>query len=141
MALTLDHAVVGSATLAELLGKSLDSLGRRVEGGNDGGVGFLGAVGGGTAGVLDRGVVLLQAIEPLAGLGPDESREIVGLIKNLKTSCAILLIEHDIDAVFSIADRITVLDNGRMIASGAPEAVRKDAAVQQAYLGIEEVVP
>ena len=84
---------------------------------------------------------ILLLDEPLAGLGPDESRDVVTLIASLKQSCAIILIEHDIDAVFSIADRITVLDNGRMIASGTPDAVRNSPAVQHAYLGFEEAAP
>jgi branched-chain amino acid transport system ATP-binding protein len=82
-------------------------------------------------------IVLLD--EPLAGLGPEEAREMTQLIAQLKRDCAVMLIEHDIDVVFSIADCITVLDNGRVIASGSPERVRGNAAVQQAYLGREEV--
>jgi branched-chain amino acid transport system ATP-binding protein len=85
---------------------------------------------------LDPKILLLD--EPLAGLGPDESSDVVALIRNLKAHCAIMLIEHDIDAVFSIADRITVLDNGKVIASGTPEAVRNTPAVQHAYLGFGE---
>ncbi len=80
-------------------------------------------------------IVLLD--EPLAGLGPDESREIVRLFEDLRQSCAVMLIEHDIDVVFSVADRITVLDNGQIIASGTPEEVRRSEAVQLAYLGSE----
>ena len=78
--------------------------------------------------------------EPLAGLGIDESRQVVALIESLKASCAILLVEHDIDAVFAVADRITVLNNGRILETGAPDAVRRSPAVQQAYLG-EETAP
>ena len=85
---------------------------------------------------LDPRILLLD--EPLAGLGPDESSDVVALIEGLKSHCAIMLIEHDIDAVFSVADRITVLDNGRAIASGTPEAVRNMPAVQHAYLGFGE---
>ena len=85
---------------------------------------------------LDPRILLLD--EPLAGLGPDESSDVVALIRNLKAHCAIMLIEHDIDAVFSVADRITVLDNGKVIASGTPEAVRNTPAVQHAYLGFGE---
>jgi branched-chain amino acid transport system ATP-binding protein len=83
---------------------------------------------------LDPKILLLD--EPLAGLGPDESRDVVALIRDLKASCAIMLIEHDIDAVFSVADRMTVLDNGRPIATGHPAAVRDNPIVQQAYLGL-----
>ena len=85
---------------------------------------------------LDPKILLLD--EPLAGLGPDESNDVVALIEGLKDHCAIMLIEHDIDAVFSIADRITVLDNGKAIASGTPDAVRNTPAVQHAYLGFGE---
>jgi branched-chain amino acid transport system ATP-binding protein len=85
---------------------------------------------------LDPKVLLLD--EPLAGLGPDESRDVVSLIEGLKSHCAIVLIEHDIDAAFSIADRITVLDNGRVIERGTPAAVRDSAVVQEAYLGAGE---
>jgi branched-chain amino acid transport system ATP-binding protein len=82
-------------------------------------------------------IVLLD--EPLAGLGPEEAREITALITQLKRDCAVMLIEHDIDVVFSVADRITVLDNGRVIASGSPDWVRSSIAVRQAYLGREEI--
>jgi branched-chain amino acid transport system ATP-binding protein len=85
---------------------------------------------------LEPKILLLD--EPLAGLGADESRDVVALIESLKRDCAIMLIEHDIDVVFALADRITVLDNGRVIACGAPAEVRASAAVQQAYLGLDE---
>jgi branched-chain amino acid transport system ATP-binding protein len=85
---------------------------------------------------LDPKILLLD--EPLAGLGPDESSDVVALVSNLKSHCAIMLIEHDIDAVFSVADRITVLDNSRAIANGTPEEVRNTPAVQHAYLGFGE---
>lgn len=85
---------------------------------------------------LDPKILLLD--EPLAGLGPDESNDVIALIRSLKSHCAIMLIEHDIDAVFSVADRITVLDNGKAIANGTPEAVRNAPAVQHAYLGFGE---
>jgi branched-chain amino acid transport system ATP-binding protein len=76
--------------------------------------------------------------EPMAGMGPDESARMVALLSELKQEQTILLIEHDMDAVFRLADRITVLVDGRVIASGAPEEIRADAAVRQAYLGSEK---
>jgi branched-chain amino acid transport system ATP-binding protein len=90
------------------------------------------------AAVLALEPTILLLDEPLAGLGPDESRDIVALFEELRRSCAVMLIEHDIDVVFSVANRITVLDNGRVIASGEPAEVRKSVAVQQAYLGSED---
>jgi ABC-type branched-subunit amino acid transport system ATPase component len=90
------------------------------------------------ASVLALAPQILLLDEPLAGLGPEESRDVATLIADLKSTCAIMLIEHDIDVVFAIAGRITVLDNGRVIASGTPEAVRANPAVQRAYLGAGE---
>jgi branched-chain amino acid transport system ATP-binding protein len=78
---------------------------------------------------------LLLLDEPLAGMGPEESARLVETLRRLKTGITILLIEHDMDAVFALADRISVLVYGRIIASGAPEAIRADAVVRQAYLG------
>ena len=80
---------------------------------------------------------LLLLDEPLAGTGPDESERMIGLIAQLRGRTTVLLVEHDVDAVFRLADRITVLVNGRVIASGAPAAVRADPAVVAAYLGEE----
>jgi branched-chain amino acid transport system ATP-binding protein len=76
--------------------------------------------------------------EPLAGMGQAESREMVDLIASLKTGRAILLVEHDMDAVFSLASRLTVMAGGRVIGSGTPEEVRAQPAVRKAYLGYEE---
>jgi len=73
--------------------------------------------------------------EPMAGMGPEESARMIALLGQLKREQTILLIEHDMDAVFRLADRITVLVDGRVIASGAPDDIRADAAVRQAYLG------
>jgi len=78
---------------------------------------------------------LLLLDEPMAGLGPDESRRMVALIAALKGTIALLLVEHDMDAVFRLADRISVLDSGRVIATGTPEAIRHDEGVKRAYLG------
>jgi branched-chain amino acid transport system ATP-binding protein len=82
-------------------------------------------------------VLLLD--EPLAGMGPEESAHIVVLLKRLAADHAILLVEHDMDAVFALADRLTVMVNGRVLASGAPDAIRANADVQRAYLGSEAV--
>jgi branched-chain amino acid transport system ATP-binding protein len=78
-------------------------------------------------------VLLLD--EPLAGMGAEETERMLALLHELKPGHAILLVEHDMDAVFRVADRITVMVNGAVIASGTPEAVRANAEVQAAYLG------
>jgi branched-chain amino acid transport system ATP-binding protein len=78
-------------------------------------------------------VLLLD--EPLAGMGPEETRHMVALLRQLAADHAVLLVEHDMDVVFAVADRLTVMVNGRVLASGAPEAIRGNAAVREAYLG------
>jgi branched-chain amino acid transport system ATP-binding protein len=78
-------------------------------------------------------VLLLD--EPLAGMGSEETDRMLELLARLKTGHAILLVEHDMDAVFRIADRITVMVNGEVIASDAPAAIRNNRDVQVAYLG------
>ena len=78
-------------------------------------------------------VLLLD--EPLAGMGAEETDRMLALLAELKAGHAILLVEHDMDAVFRIADRITVMVDGAMIECGTPEAVRASPAVQAAYLG------
>ena len=78
---------------------------------------------------------MLLLDEPMAGLGPEESARMVGMLQALKRELTILLVEHDMEAVFALADRITVLVYGRVIASGAPDAIRTDEAVREAYLG------
>ena len=80
-------------------------------------------------------VLLLD--EPLAGTGPEESAAVIALLRKLKGRYTIVLIEHDMDAVFALADRVSVLVYGRIIASGTPDAVRHDPAVREAYLGEE----
>jgi branched-chain amino acid transport system ATP-binding protein len=75
--------------------------------------------------------------EPLAGMGAEESERMLALLEGLKPEHAILLVEHDMDAVFRVSDEITVMVNGRVIASGAPEDIRANADVQTAYLGEE----
>jgi branched-chain amino acid transport system ATP-binding protein len=78
-------------------------------------------------------VLLLD--EPLAGMGAEETERMLELLADLKQVHAILLVEHDMDAVFRIADRITVMVNGSVIASGSPTDIRNSAEVQTAYLG------
>lgn len=78
-------------------------------------------------------VLLLD--EPLAGMGAEETERMLTLLATLRGQHAILLVEHDMDAVFRIADRITVMVNGAVIASDTPDAVRNSAEVQTAYLG------
>ena len=80
---------------------------------------------------------LLLLDEPMAGMGHDESHRMMELLAGLKGKLAILLVEHDMDVVFSLADRITVLVYGRSIASGAPEDIRVNADVRDAYLGVD----
>jgi branched-chain amino acid transport system ATP-binding protein len=80
-------------------------------------------------------VLLLD--EPLAGMGTVEAERMVQLLLRIKPVHAILLVEHDMDAVFTLADRLTVMVNGQVIASGTPADVRADANVQSAYLGEE----
>jgi len=81
---------------------------------------------------------MLLLDEPMAGMGPEESARMVKTLRELKRELTILLIEHDMEAVFALADRITVLVYGRIIASGTPEAIRANAEVRQAYLGEQE---
>jgi branched-chain amino acid transport system ATP-binding protein len=83
---------------------------------------------------------LLLLDEPMAGLGPEESARMVAMLRELKKELTILLVEHDMEAVFALADRITVLVYGRMIASGRPEDIRNNAQVRDAYLGEQEAV-
>ena len=78
---------------------------------------------------------LLLLDEPMAGMGSEESERMVELIEHLAQRVTILLVEHDMDAVFRLADRISVLVGGTVIASGGPEAIRADAEVRRAYLG------
>jgi branched-chain amino acid transport system ATP-binding protein len=83
---------------------------------------------------------LLLLDEPMAGLGSDEPARMVRTLRELKRELTILLIEHDMEAVFALADRITVLVYGRVIASGDPASIRANAEVRQAYLGEQEAV-
>ena len=81
---------------------------------------------------------LLLLDEPMAGMGPEESERMVRLIEHLARRVTMVLVEHDMDAVFRLADRISVLVGGRVIASGSPEAIRADREVRRAYLGDAE---
>jgi len=81
---------------------------------------------------------LLLLDEPLAGMGPEEGERMVALLANLRGEATLLLVEHDMDAVFRLADRISVLVSGRIIATGTPDAIRANADVQRAYLGEEQ---
>jgi branched-chain amino acid transport system ATP-binding protein len=83
-------------------------------------------------------VLLLD--EPMAGMGVEESARMVRLLRELKQELTILLIEHDMDAVFALADRISVMVYGRIIASGEPAAIRANADVRRAYLGEQQAV-
>jgi branched-chain amino acid transport system ATP-binding protein len=78
-------------------------------------------------------VLLLD--EPLAGMGPEESQRMVALLQQLAREHAVLLIEHDMDFVFAVADWMTVMAEGAVLAAGKPEAIRANLTVQQAYLG------
>jgi len=113
------------------------------------------------AGLADRGEVMVSALshgeqrqaeiamalatrprvllldEPLAGMGADESLRIVALLRELAKDHAILLVEHDMDAVFAVADTLTVMVNGRVLESGPPSQIRASRAVQEAYLGVD----
>ncbi len=84
---------------------------------------------------LSSSPILVLLDEPLAGLEADESAEMLETIRAIKNERTIVLVEHDMDAVFSLADRITVLFEGRVLASGAPSAIRGDPRVRSAYLG------
>ena len=86
---------------------------------------------------LATGPRLLLLDEPTAGMGREDSARLVAQLRTLRDGMTILLIEHDMDAVFALADQVTVMVNGRVLASGTPDAIRADAAVRRAYLGEE----
>ena len=85
--------------------------------------------------VLATAPEVLLLDEPLAGMGSEEAARMVELLKQITPDHAILLVEHDMDAVFAVADRITVMVNGQVLESGSPEQIRASPAVRQAYLG------
>jgi branched-chain amino acid transport system ATP-binding protein len=80
-------------------------------------------------------VVLLD--EPMAGMGPDESQRMLAWLRSIKGQVSMLLVEHDMDAVFALADTVSVLVAGRVMATGSPDEVRQNPAVKAAYLGDE----
>ena len=80
---------------------------------------------------------LLLLDEPVAGMGAEETQRMISLLSSLKGGKTLILVEHDMDAVFSLADRISVLVYGRIIATGAPEEIRANPEVRRAYLGEE----
>jgi branched-chain amino acid transport system ATP-binding protein len=86
---------------------------------------------------LATGARLLLLDEPMAGLGPTESQAMTRTLAGLKGGLTMLLVEHDMEAVFALADRVSVLVAGQVIASGEPAAIRADPAVRDAYLGDE----
>jgi len=85
--------------------------------------------------VLATAPEVLLLDEPLAGMGSEEAARMVDLLKRITPDHALLLVEHDMDAVFAVADRITVMVNGQVLESGAPAQIRASPAVRQAYLG------
>jgi branched-chain amino acid transport system ATP-binding protein len=90
--------------------------------------------------VLATGAKCLLLDEPMAGMSPAESEAVVTLLRQLKGEHTILLVEHDMDAVFALADRLTVLVYGRPIATGTPGQIRNHPEVREAYLGDQEHV-
>jgi branched-chain amino acid transport system ATP-binding protein len=76
--------------------------------------------------------------EPFAGIGPGDGQQMIAILRGLKARAGVLLVEHDMDAVFALADRITVLVYGRVLATGTPAAIQADEAVRSAYLGQDE---
>jgi branched-chain amino acid transport system ATP-binding protein len=85
---------------------------------------------------MDPRILLLD--EPLAGMGAEESARIADLIARIAETHAVMLVEHDMDVVFSIAHRLTVMVDGSVLACGTPGAIRQNQAVQEAYLGTAE---
>jgi branched-chain amino acid transport system ATP-binding protein len=88
--------------------------------------------------VLATAPEVLLLDEPLAGMGAEEAQRMVALLKTLAREHAILLVEHDMDAVFAVADVITVMVNGQVLESGAPAQIRASPAVRRAYLGEDD---
>ena len=82
---------------------------------------------------------LLLLDEPMAGMGAEETQKLIAILKKLKTGKTMILIEHDMNAVFSLADQITVMVYGKIIATGSPKEIRANQKVKAAYLGDEEL--
>ena len=82
---------------------------------------------------------LLLLDEPLAGMGTEESQQVIELLRRLAADHTLILIEHDMDAVFAVADRLTVMVNGSVLETGTVEEIRASKAVQEAYLGEEAI--
>jgi branched-chain amino acid transport system permease protein len=78
---------------------------------------------------------LLLLDEPLAGMSPRERSETVQLLKNIRRGRTMVIVEHDMDALFELAERITVLHEGQLLAEGTPAEIQRNAFVQEAYLG------
>ena len=127
----LEHAPVCHAAQRALEAAGLDGRGNRVAS----------ALSHGEQRQLEIAMVLatspevLLLDEPLAGMGAEEAGRMVALLKKLAPDHAILLVEHDMDAVFALADTITVMVNGQVLESGPPAQIRASTAVRQAYLG------
>jgi branched-chain amino acid transport system permease protein len=84
---------------------------------------------------------LLLLDEPLAGMSPQERAETVALLKSIAVGRTLVIIDHDMDALFNLAERITVLQEGRVLVEGTPDEIKSNALVQEAYLGgIHEVL-
>jgi branched-chain amino acid transport system permease protein len=85
--------------------------------------------------LVASGARLLILDEPLGGMGPEETGRVTGLLRSLAINHTVLLIEHDMDAIFAAADTLTVLVEGKLLAHGKPEHIRRNRAVREAYLG------
>ena len=84
---------------------------------------------------------MIMLDEPTAGLNSDETRNAIQLIKQATEGKTLILVEHDMDVVFNISDRITVLNNGEVLATGTPHEIRQNEEVKKAYLGRKERGP
>src|SRR5690606_19561242 len=130
-AIQASHIFDESRSLAEKIG-----LGQRLET-------LAGSLAHGEQRMLEVGLALatqpsmLLLDEPMAGMGPKESRSLIPLIESLGDELTVLLVEHDMETVFQLADRISVLVSGRIIATGSPDEIRGNAEVRKAYLGDE----